>query len=390
MTKPTFKKCTNYTVKELEYYTSNANACVQKIEWINIISLLPRFLGNIREGIRFCLSQKIGLYDRSVDGVILAFTNVKILNPLSANRPGSIRLFVKIKVDFFVFRPLEGAIIAGTVKYVSTNYLSVIIYRVFNVTIKLNQKKLHGISPGNEISFVVKSYDLKSDLPFIEGELIQEFDDECSAEVISAVKIDPEVLVDISYSSDSTKDNCIKRNGRTDNRATKKVKKERKIKHENGMNEDISDNEIEDSINAILNSFSREFDNENGCEDTPTASTSKRKRKNKRKYDEMESESYHRSSPKDCQNNSTELGSVKKRKKKIKTEPIDDFEEAIMSSILKIAAEAEKQESDLDATDGKKKRKSVRFDDEVKASLNGYNSSSVSDLSYIQSSSTKN
>nr|XP_019532935.2 FK506-binding protein 5 isoform X2 [Aedes albopictus] len=168
----TFTKYAKYTVEELESYVADPNSCVQKLEWTNLVSVLPKYLGNICDGVRACLTQKIGKYDRSVDGIILAFKNTKILNHLSAIRPNSVRSHVKVSTDFYVFRPVSGATIEGTIKYVSKNYLSAVIYRVFNVTIRLQRQKLHEIKQGRVISFIVKSYDMKSDLPYIEGELI--------------------------------------------------------------------------------------------------------------------------------------------------------------------------------------------------------------------------
>lgn len=173
----TFTKYAKYTVEELESYVADPNSCVQKLEWTNLVSVLPKYLGDICEGVKACLTQKIGKYDRMVDGIILAFKNTKILSPLSAIRPNSVRIHVKVSSNFYVFRPISGATIEGTIKYVSKNYLSAVIYRVFNVTIRLQKQKLQEQKQGRVISFIVKSFDMKSDLPYIEGELISTPDD---------------------------------------------------------------------------------------------------------------------------------------------------------------------------------------------------------------------
>lgn len=173
----TFTKYAKYTVEELESYVADPNSCVQKLEWTNLVSVLPKYLGDICEGVKACLTQKIGKYDRTVDGIILAFKNTKILSPLSAIRPNSVRIHVKVSSNFYVFRPISGATIEGTIKYVSKNYLSAVIYGVFNVTIRLQKQKLQEQKQGRVISFIVKSFDMKSDLPYIEGELISTPDD---------------------------------------------------------------------------------------------------------------------------------------------------------------------------------------------------------------------
>ncbi|XP_055639103.1 FACT complex subunit SSRP1-A [Toxorhynchites rutilus septentrionalis] len=440
----TFTKYTKYTVKELESYVSDPNACVQKLERTDYISVLPKHLGNIAEGVRTCLSQKIGTYDRRVDGVILAFKNTKVLSPLAAIRPNSSRLHVKIRADFYVFRPTNGSVIGGTVKYVSSNFLSAVIYRVFNVTIKLPSQKIQNISRGSDIRFIIKSFDMKSDLPYIEGQLIMNTHDKlsngsikkekisngdtplngCTPHVAQIIKPDvsqntasilfsPEVKVKQEPKDDSESKNISQPSLVEEIRKPKK--KKRKNKEVNGL---LSDDEIDSSISAILKNFEQDIisSNEtdasadvkpitNSSEPDPPASAQPPKKKKKKKEKETEMDELEAAilrklaaelgesssaNPID-ESNASDAKKAKKRKKKSKPSTDsgedDDFEASIMSSILKCAAEAEgKSDSQptRQKTTDKVKRKSVRFDDTIReVSFNTFDTSDLLDISQL-------
>lgn len=418
MGKNTFTKCTNYTVKELESYVADPNACVKKLEWTDMVSVLPKYLGDIREGVRACLSQKIGTYDRKVDGIILAYKNTKILSPLSAIHPNSVRVYVKTRADFYVFRPQSGSIIGGTVQYVSSNYLSAVIYRVFNVTIKLQTQKIQNIARGKEISFVIKSYDMKSDLPSIEGELIGE-KPQLNGTVKSEVRQNGGTArIKSSVGSDDSED----WEPETQNRAAeeerdvkpsppviKKELKRKKVKSEpietQPEEEELDDTEMESSIRAILSNYEDQID---------APSSLKKKKKKKRKsqdIDALEAELLQKFAAEcdepdtiggETTNGHTNGGELseepvtpqaekpRKRKKKKRSNldsDADEFEASIMSSLLKCAAEAE-QSSEENATPvrkvDKKSRKSVRFDDTImEASFNTFDTSEQLEISQL-------
>ncbi|XP_058454479.1 uncharacterized protein LOC131432300 isoform X2 [Malaya genurostris] len=434
----TFTKYTKYTIKELESYVANPEACIQKIEWIDFVAVLPKYLGNISEGIRACLSKKIGAYDRKVDGIILSFKNTKILNQLSAIRSNSAQVYVKVKTELYVFRPTAGSVIGGTVQYVSSNYISAVIYRVFNVTIKLQTQKLQNVKRGSEIKFVVKSYDMKNDLPYIEGELVRQHEDITSMKTDSLeIEIDKHQLSNGNVKLESISESCSSDPDTLQQRDTANIEKKndpgykmqknkdssksRKRKKEindplknNNLQSDIDMNE---SINAILRNFEMDIQS---TTNSPSSSSKKlfetiipeanistdnsklKKKKPSLKMELLEAEilrkyssSYHEDSAGNVDDSLTHADTkdgpnsprIKKRKKSknLRTHGNeDDFETSIMSSILKCATEAGAIASKLSLK--KDTRKSVRFDDTItEASFSALDSSDLLDISQLKS-----
>uniref|UniRef100_A0A1Q3F3W5 Putative dna-dependent rna polymerase i n=1 Tax=Culex tarsalis TaxID=7177 RepID=A0A1Q3F3W5_CULTA len=437
MGKNTFTKYTNYTVKELESYVADPNACVKKLEWTDMVSVLPKYLGDIREGVRSCLSQKIGTYDRKVDGIILAYKNTKILSPLSAIHPNSVRVYVKTRADFYVFRPQSGSIIGGTVRYVSSNYLSAVIYRVFNVTIKLQTQKIQNIARGKEINFVIKSYDMKSDLPSIEGELIPDKDSN-QPQQNGNIKFEARqnggtARIKSSVGSEDSEDSepetqTVDHKPPTPPVKASKEQKSKKVKQEpmqaDSIEEESIADEMDNSIRALLSTYehqlndSTETNGTNGTikEEVVEAPTSSKKKKSKKKrksqnIDALEAQLLQKFAAQcdepdaEPSNNGHTNGEPseepmtpkaekpRKRKKKKKhsnsdSADADEFEASIMSSLLKCAAEAEQSVADDDATpvrkSVKKTRKSVRFDDTImEASFNTFDAAEQLEISQL-------
>ncbi|XP_064548856.1 uncharacterized protein Polr1F isoform X2 [Drosophila montana] len=73
-------------------------------------------------------------------------------------------------------RPVAGAVLHGVVRHISKHQISVIIYRVFNTTIRFTNKKQsrEGIVMDQEIKFRIKDFNIANVMPFIEGELLLE------------------------------------------------------------------------------------------------------------------------------------------------------------------------------------------------------------------------
>lgn len=420
-------------MKELESYVADPNACVKKLEWTDMVSVLPKYLGDIREGVRTCLSQKIGTYDRKVDGIILAYKNTKILSPLSAIHPNSVRVYVKTRADFYVFRPQSGSIIGGTVQYVSSNYLSAVIYRVFNVTIKLKTQKIQNIARGKEISFVIKSYDMKSDLPSIEGELIGEQPHLNGSIKSEARQNGGTTRIKSTTGSDESEDGehetqCQttekERDQKSPSPVTTKVPKRKKVKLEpQPIEEESVDVEMDSSIRAILSVYEDELNDSNKTNgtsgtlpadavDAPGSSKKKKKRKRKSQdIDTLEAELLQKfaaqcdepdavgeitnghtngdeASAEPVTPKAEKLPKRKKKKRSNLDSDADEFEASIMSSLLKCAAEAEESLVGADATPfrkvDKKSRKSVRFDDTImEASFNSFDTSEQLEISQL-------
>uniref|UniRef100_A0A182YCA6 RPA43 OB domain-containing protein n=1 Tax=Anopheles stephensi TaxID=30069 RepID=A0A182YCA6_ANOST len=169
MRRTTIAKCTKFSADELQKSLSDPLSCVAAVQLNEILGLRPRDCEHIIKGVRRCVTDKIGRYHAKVNGIVLGYAKIRIDNALSALRLDSPFLHVRATIDYYVFQPRIGSTLRGTVNYVSKKFVSAMIYRVFNVTVKLGKQT---VTTGSDITFIVKSCDMKSEIPVIEGELV--------------------------------------------------------------------------------------------------------------------------------------------------------------------------------------------------------------------------
>ncbi|XP_041782112.1 probable DNA-directed RNA polymerase I subunit RPA43 [Anopheles merus] len=174
MHRTTIAKYTKFSAEELQKSTADPLSCVAAVQLNEILSLRPRDCEHIVKGVKRCVTDKIGRYHAKLNGIVLGYAKIRVDNALSALRLDSPYLHVRTTIDYYVFQPRIGSTLRGTVNYVSKNFVSAVIYRVFNVTVKLGKQtaRLHALKNGSDISFTVNSCDMKSELPVIEGELV--------------------------------------------------------------------------------------------------------------------------------------------------------------------------------------------------------------------------
>uniref|UniRef100_A0A182J4P3 RPA43 OB domain-containing protein n=1 Tax=Anopheles atroparvus TaxID=41427 RepID=A0A182J4P3_ANOAO len=176
MHRTTIAKYTKFSAEELKKSANDPLSCVTEVQSNEILSLRPRDCEHIVKGVRRCVTDKIGRYHPKVNGIILGYAKIRIENTLSAFRTDSPYLHVRATIDYYVFQPRIGSTLRGTVNYVSKAFVSAMIYQVFNVTVKLNgnaNTRGAAVKKGSEISFKVNSCDMKSEIPIIDGELVQ-------------------------------------------------------------------------------------------------------------------------------------------------------------------------------------------------------------------------
>lgn len=165
---------TTFTKNELDKFLIDDSSCIECITHKIHLTFPPHGFSDIKKTIRSTLNlTKIGLYDAELDGIILAYRNLKILNNLWEIRYDSPGLHVNIQGEFYVFKPKIGITLEGIVQRITKMYIGVIIYRVFTAAIRLDDKTdRYEIESDKPIKFKIKDFDLKNRLPFIEGELI--------------------------------------------------------------------------------------------------------------------------------------------------------------------------------------------------------------------------
>lgn len=164
-----------YTPDELVKYTETSGSCMKKINTDLHLNLPPSGLGNLKKSIiELIADKKIGLYDQKLQGIILAVRNIKVIGNSGAMRFDDPMIHLNLSADCYYFHPTVGSVVKGTVMHISSRQIGVIIFRVFSVTIRLNenQKQWYGVEMNSEIEFRIKNFDLENMLPYIEGELV--------------------------------------------------------------------------------------------------------------------------------------------------------------------------------------------------------------------------
>ncbi|XP_049291974.1 probable DNA-directed RNA polymerase I subunit RPA43 [Anopheles funestus] len=201
MHRTTIAKYTKFSTDELQKSLSDPLSCVTAVQLNEILSLRPRDCEHIVKGVRRSVTDKIGRYHPKVNGIVLGYAKIRVDNALSALRLDSPFLHVRATIDYYIFQPRIGSPLQGTVNYISKQFVSAMIYRVFNVTVKLGNdiKRQKTLTKGMNISFIVKSCDMKSEIPVIEGELVV---DEVTTSTGPRIKQEPGEDTTIGSSTD--------------------------------------------------------------------------------------------------------------------------------------------------------------------------------------------
>lgn len=195
-----------YSIKELESYTKQGGSCVRKINSNLHISLGPYCLADFKHALSaHIMRRKVGYYDASLEGIVLDIKNIKVLSKSAALRADDPRIHVDVNADCYVFCPIAGAILSGVVKHIGNHHIGVIIYRVFNVSIrfaaKLNKEQF---KMDDTVQFRIKNFNLQNVFPYIEGDLVTASGDKITDKFI---KLEPESADSNIDSGIETRDN---------------------------------------------------------------------------------------------------------------------------------------------------------------------------------------
>lgn len=168
-------KYVKYTKQELDRYVRDKNSCITLTNSELHVGFPPWGFASFQETLTNIISRdKIGKYDAKLNGIVLEVRNIKVFGtayPVHDDDPYN---HINIKANFYVFQPRIGATIKGVVKHISHGHVAVIIYRVFNVSIRFNRTAVQdSLGINQQISFRIKQFDLQGAMPYIEGELIQ-------------------------------------------------------------------------------------------------------------------------------------------------------------------------------------------------------------------------
>lgn len=167
-------KYVKYTKKELDQYVRDKNSCINVVNANSHIGFPPWGFARFQETIINIISRdKVGKFDAAMQGIVLDVRNIKVFGTEYPVRDDDPYNHININANFYIFQPVVGAVIKGVVKHISSGHVTVIIYRVFNVSILFDKgSKYEPLKINQTISFRIKKFSLDDAMPYIEGELV--------------------------------------------------------------------------------------------------------------------------------------------------------------------------------------------------------------------------
>lgn len=167
-------KYVKFTKPELDRYVRDKNSCISLVNSEMHVGFPPWGFAAFQETLTNIIGrEKIGKFDTKLDGIVLDVRNIKVFGTSYAVHDDDPYNHINLKANFYVFKPRIGVVVKGIVKHISHGHVAVIIYRVFNVSIRFSSEEVRErLQINQQITFRIKRFDLHGAMPFIEGELL--------------------------------------------------------------------------------------------------------------------------------------------------------------------------------------------------------------------------
>ena len=107
------------------------------------ISLLPCYVGKISQGVIGLLNAKVLTYSSRLNGVLLSYSKPVLLQKEGRILDEHPHIHFDLSYTAYIFRPLLGSILQGTVNKIGTEHVGCLLYDCFNVSIVDKRKKVH-------------------------------------------------------------------------------------------------------------------------------------------------------------------------------------------------------------------------------------------------------
>ncbi|NXN57089.1 RPA43 polymerase, partial [Rynchops niger] len=129
------------------------------------VALAPRYLGRKRTGIRAQLDTELLRYSESLQGVPVAYDNIKVVGELGDIYDDQGFIHLNIEADFIIFSPKKGKKLVGIINKVAPSHIGCLIHGCFNASIpkpeqmSIVQWQELGLKIGDELKFQVLHLD---------------------------------------------------------------------------------------------------------------------------------------------------------------------------------------------------------------------------------------
>ncbi|PVD33408.1 hypothetical protein C0Q70_04664 [Pomacea canaliculata] len=104
-----------------------------------LISLPPKYLDCIGQGVKEQLDEMKGFYSERLLGALIAYSNIKILGDKGILLDDSPYIHLKIQADFIVFQPRVGSRLRGCVNKTSKAHVGILVHNFFNASVAHDQ-----------------------------------------------------------------------------------------------------------------------------------------------------------------------------------------------------------------------------------------------------------
>ncbi|XP_016161715.1 PREDICTED: DNA-directed RNA polymerase I subunit RPA43 [Ficedula albicollis] len=223
------------------------------------VALPPRFLGRKRSGIRAQLDAELLRYSQSLQGVPVAYDNIKVVGELGDIYDDQGFIHLNIEADFVIFSPRKGKKLVGVINKVAPSHIGCLIHGCFNASIpkpehmSIVQWQELGFKIGDELKFQVLHLDFDTaGVFFIRGGLTK-----------SSMRPKKSVTVTESTNGDEI---------------------QKLEQQENGLNDSEEDNVTEEPLNETGN-LERENEQEPSVDAVNGVCDDEKKKKKKKKKD---------------------------------------------------------------------------------------------------------
>ncbi|NXX74097.1 RPA43 polymerase, partial [Urocolius indicus] len=129
------------------------------------VALPPRYLCHKRTGIRALLDAELLRYSESLQGVPVAYDNIKVVGELGDIYDDQGFIHLNIEADFVIFSPKKGKKLVGVINKVAPSHIGCLIHGCFNASIpkpeqmSIVQWQKLGLKIGDELKFQVLHLD---------------------------------------------------------------------------------------------------------------------------------------------------------------------------------------------------------------------------------------
>ncbi|NXP52965.1 RPA43 polymerase, partial [Heliornis fulica] len=268
------------------------------------VALAPLYLGRKRTGIRAQLDAELLRYSESLQGVPVAYDNIKVVGELGDIYDDQGFIHLNIEADFVIFSPKKGKKLVGVINKVAPSHIGCLIHGCFNASIPKPEQMSTvqwqelGLKIGDELKFKVLHLDSDAaGVFFIRGGLTKSSMRPKTSEVVA---------------------------GSTDGDGIQKLDHQ-----ENGLNDSGGDNVTEEPLDETSNT-ERENTEEQSVDPVNGLYDDKSSKKKKKKKHKQEEQKEHVLPTSD----SSGYQSDHKKSKKKKRKHCDEAEEGELSQLL--------------------------------------------------------